>query len=227
MGAGAPGNGEIETVDGQVEEWVRGVVGPVEVSLQAPGHETTPGVGLYLLDLLPSAPPNGSGRPPLQVLLRYLVTSAAESPKEAHRILGNLVFAAMEHNEFDVELAPLGSQTWAALGVAPRPSFLLRVPARRERPQPSAPLVRSVVVQTGQVRVLEGQVVGPGGRCLPQAQIAAAALRLATRTDDDGRFRFANLPDSVTHVQLSVRAGRRAVELKVELPAPDLVIRME
>ena len=212
----------IGAVNTRLRDWVRGVVGPVEVCFRAPGPTSPLGVGLYLLDLLPSLPANERGRPGRPALLRYLVTSTAPSLREAEIMLDKLRLAARLHDEFDAGSAPVPDEAWAAAGVQPLPSFMLHVPAPRVRdhPEASAP-------DDEPVWVIEGRVVGPGGRSLPEALVAAAPLRLATQTDDRGRFRFPNVPASVSRVQMSVQAGGRVTELSVDLPAPSLVIQVE
>ncbi len=115
----------IDQVDGRLEDWIGTVLEGTNVSLAAPsGTETGRGIGLYLMELMHTPPPRGARRPPLQISLRYLVTTWAEKSEEAHRMLGELVFAAMEHPEFEVERDPVPVTLWTALGVAPRPSFM-------------------------------------------------------------------------------------------------------
>ncbi len=212
----------IGNVSTRLREWVHGALGPVGVSFRAPESEGSPGVGLYLLDLLPSVPPNEYGWPGRPAVLRYLVTCNAPSPQEERAMLDKLKLAAREHPEFAVDPTPLPGETWMAVRVLP-PSFLLHVPAPRARVQ----LAEPVAPEPDSGWVLEGRVVGPGGRSLPEALVAAAPLRLATQTDDHGRFRFANVPASVGRVQMCVQADGRVAELSVELPAPSLVIHLE
>src|SRR6266850_5283921 len=124
-------------------DWVGTVVEGGYVSLGPPDNQRAGrGVGLYLLELVQSPPPSSNKRPPLQLALRYLITAWSGTPEDAHQMLVALMFAAMENKEFQVELEPLPVTVWTAFGVPPRPSFILRVPLRQERPQPQTKLVR-------------------------------------------------------------------------------------
>lgn len=136
----------IEDIDRQIVEWIGTVLTDVEISLMPPGDmgdKTL--IGLYLKDILPSSPVHTHRRPPLQVSLRYLITSWDKDPVKAHRMLYQLLFAALEHDEYDVELKPLAAQVWRAFGLPPRPSFMLRLPLRFDRPDQTTHVVRSPV----------------------------------------------------------------------------------
>ncbi|HZH77837.1 MAG TPA: hypothetical protein VEY88_17555, partial [Archangium sp.] len=63
--------------------------------------------------------------------------AGGDSPERAHHVLGQLVFAAMEEPEFEVDLAPLPVALWSALGVPPRPALS---PARAARARASRAL---------------------------------------------------------------------------------------
>ena len=77
----------IEDADARLKEWVTSVAGELDVSLGFPKEARTGrAVNLYLLEMLQTPQPRGPKRPPLEVTLRYLVTSSADSPEEAHKI---------------------------------------------------------------------------------------------------------------------------------------------
>src|SRR5262249_36272243 len=123
--------------DERLRDWAANVTPNVAVSFAAPEAKSSGrGVGLCLLEMIQSPAPSTAKRPPLQVTLRYLVSAWSEEPEEAHRMLADLMFAAMENSEFQVEMEPIPLSVWSSFGVPPRPSFLLRVPLRQERPQP-------------------------------------------------------------------------------------------
>src|SRR5262249_53415698 len=126
----------IDGFDEQVKNWVLGVVEGAELWLGPPnGQRAGSGVGLYLLEVMKAAPPNINKRPaPLQLTLRYLITTWAEKAEEAHQQLVRPMLAAMENADYEVESEPPSTNVWTALGASPRPSFLLRVPFLYERP---------------------------------------------------------------------------------------------
>ncbi len=123
----------IDEVDHRLRAWVGRVLGEVPVCLGLPARESVErGVGLYLLELGPAARERTMRRPLLRVSLCYLVTAGAGTPEEAHHLLGELIFAAMEEPAFEVDMAPVPVELWSALQVVPRPAFRLRVPLERE-----------------------------------------------------------------------------------------------
>lgn len=204
----------IDEVDGQLRDWIAAAVGEGEVSLGPPRDPPPSRVGLYLLEVKHVPVARGSRRPPLQVFLRYLVTTWSEDPLEAHRVLGQLLFAALEHDEFEVEMDPIPTATWSAFGVAPRPSFVLRVPMRRERPQPPVKHVRKIVLAQAGLGLLEGHVVGPGDEPIMNARVEFPALDRATWTDSQGRFRFVGVPAGlpITRVRVSAKGVHTSIE---------------
>jgi|SRR5947209_1762858 len=186
----------IDQVDRRLEDWIESALDQVEVSLAPPGENTTGRcVSLYLLELSSNPLPRGARRPPLQMMLRYLVTTRADKPEEAHRMLGELVIAAIENPEFEVELESLPVTVWSAFGIAPRPSFVLRVPFRHERPERLAPRVKHpVVIKQSSLRSLHGQIFGPESIPIMNARVELPALQLSTNTDSRGRFHFSAVP---------------------------------
>jgi len=208
----------IDQVDGRLEDWIGTVLEGTNVSLAAPsGTETGRGIGLYLMELMHTPPPRGARRPPLQISLRYLVTTWAEKSEEAHRMLGELVFAAMEHPEFEVERHPVPVTLWTALGVAPRPSFVLRLPLRLERPERIAPLVRvAPVVRKSPMASLHGLVRGPGDVPVMGARVELPALQLSTSTDSEGRFHFSAIPTAPPVKLLVVKAKGQELSVATE-----------
>lgn len=208
----------IEEVDQRLKDWAGTVIKDTPVSLAAPSaSDTGRGVGLYLMDLAHAPPPRTVKRPPLRISLRYLVTTWAEQPEEAHGLLGQLVFAAMDSAEFEVDLDLVPVSVWRAFGVAPRPSFVLRVPLQRERPEPEVKLVRGPLeVETSPVQSLQGVVLGPQEVPLVGARVELPALRLSTRTDSKGRFHFSTVPAGPSAKLLRITAKGRELSVKTE-----------
>lgn len=222
----------IDRVDERLEKWAAAALGKekVEVTFAFP-PAVKRGVGLHLLEVLPAPPLRTPKRPPLQLTLRYLVTASAENPADAHRILGELAFAALENPDFDVEIEPLPPAVWTALGVPLRPAFVLRVPLRRERPEPPVRRVRMpLVIRNAPMRPFTGLVVGPGGIPIVGARVEAPSLGQAAETDVRGRFRFPGVPVGMDLRALRVFAKGLEVDVKLDRPAPadaPLVIRMD
>jgi hypothetical protein len=223
----------IEDLDQQLKEWAGTVVPDVEIRFTPPDDsEAVPAVYIYLLDLLPDASCATAERTPLlQLGLRYLVTAQADSPRETHRILGSLVFAAMEHAEFRVELDPPAAGFWRALGIVPRPAFMLRAPLRLQRKEPAVARVRKPAeVHHRALTSLVGLLLGPGDLPVCGARVELGSPRLATHTDSRGFFSFAAVPAEPRQKRLQIRAKGCEQTVTVEHAAGDpkpLVIHFE
>lgn len=221
----------IDQVDQRLRDWTQSTLPDCDVTFEAPGDAKEGiGVSLYLFDIVNNPPARGSHRPPLQVALRYLVTSWGNKPDEAHRLLGNLIFAAMDNPDFDIELDPIPVALWRALGIVPRPAFVIRVPLRRERPEPERRLVRlPLVVKKSPMGGVEGTVVGPGDIPIANARVELPGLRRSTRTDSKGRFVFSAVPTAPPPEMLKVKARGKEVSVRLAEAARNgerLVIRL-
>jgi len=212
-----------EQTDERLAGWIENVVGPVEVSLAPPADgQSGRGISLYLFELADKPPPRGIRRTPLQLILRYLITTWAESPQEAHRLLGELVFAALDDPDMDVDLSPLGAAMWRALGIAPRPALVLNVPVRQERPEPPTKLVRApMVLHVSPTTQFAGSLVTPDGVPLAGAVVEYVSLHRTTRTDADGRFAFANIPAGSDPLELRVKVKGREFVIAVDQSSTD------
>ncbi len=222
----------IGDADRHLKDWAVTVLGNAEVSLAPPREVKAKRlVSLYLTDILPAPRTSTSRRLPLQTSLRYLVTAWADDPETEHQLLGQLVFAAMEHPEFEVELAAQPAEFWLAFGIAPRPAFMLRLPVHMERPEPQTGRIRHPVdVRFSPAVSLAGLLVGPRDIPLSGAQIELASLQLTTRTDAKGRFRFAAVPAQPDTKELCIRL--KGTERRVRVThgagsAQPLVIRFD
>ena len=210
----------IEDIDRQLAEWVENVLGPVTFSLSPPGGgDGERGVSCYLFELADAPPPRTLERTPLQLSLRYLITTWAAKPEQAHTMIEELVFAAMETAQFQVDLDPIPVAVWAALDVAPQPHFVLRIPLRRERPQLEPRLVRRPLgIKAVPLTSLRGRILGPEDIPLVGAVVEIPELALSTRADTEGEFRFAAVPSGSHIRQLRIRA--RGQEMIVGLEEP-------
>ncbi|NIM94254.1 MAG: DUF4255 domain-containing protein [Anaerolineales bacterium] len=210
----------VDRVDERIREWAESELDGIEVSLDPPDPSRDgPGISIYLFQLVPAPPARGTKRPPLQINLRYLVTTYSETRGDAHRMLGELAFAAMANPEFEVELDPLGPDVWLAFGINPLPSFILSVPLRKEQPEPDTKLVyKPLVVKTAAVISLHGLVLGPEDIPLPSARIEIPHLQVSERTDREGRFCFLSVPSEPRMKLLRVKAKGKQLDIEVDQP---------
>lgn len=205
-----------------VLEWASEVSGVGQTALSLPDSPISgPHVSVLLTDFQNHPPLRGNGRTPLQFIARYLVTTMAPEPEEAHRILGELIFAALENSTFDVDFQPVDSRHWQALGSAPLPSFMLCVPVHRTRPESTAPHVRKpITIQTGMQSVLEGIVTSPEMTPVPGARVELLATGesragASTSTDVGGQFRMSVGPYS-HDARIRVSAKNFSVTARIE-----------
>jgi hypothetical protein len=209
----------IEQVDNNLAAWVRDVLKGVTVSLAAPddSHEGI-GISLYLLEFAQSPVLRGGPkRLPLQFSLRYLVTSWAEETADAHRAIGQLIFAAMEHPEYQIDFEPAPVALWSAFGISPRPSVILTAPVRLERPEPVVPVVRvPPIVKGAPVVSFFGRVLGPDDIPLANIAVEFPPLQLSTRTDNKGYFKFSGIPGGSDAVQLRLKGKGKVLDIEVK-----------
>ncbi len=215
----------IDQADERLGEWVRGVLGDVHVSFAPPG--VAPGIHLYLLEIAEAKEPQTTSPPPLRFRLRYLVTAAAEDPREAHRQLGELLFAALADPAVDIALDAAPAAVWQALGIAPQPTFMLEVPLERARERRPAVPVREVMLGSSPLGELAGVVVGPGDIPLAQARVELPALSRSTVTDSRGRFQLSGVPLGAAAGEMQVHARGRRWTLPVAAGATPLIVRLD
>lgn len=197
----------IDQIDRKLSEWVGSVVADTDVLLSLPREGVKRrAAAFHLMEILSAVPSRRDQPRPLEVSLRYLVTAWAETPEQAHHLLGELLFAAMETGDFQVELKPLAPDMWAAFGVAPQPAFLLQVPLVKERPHVVKRVLERPQVRISAVTSLAGVVLGPKDVPIPRARVELPALNAVTYTDADGRFRFGAVPATPRTKQLRIVA---------------------
>ncbi len=210
-----------EQMDGRLKDWVTQVLGPTEISLDAPGNaQQGKGVSLYLFELSNAFPAAGNLLPPLKLELHYLVTAWAETVEDAHNLLGRLAFAALTNASFEVDMGPLPAQAWLAFAIPPRPAFILRVPLTIERPEPETKLVtQPLVVQDSPLVELAGQVVGRYDIPVASARVEIPFLNLATYTNRKGYFDFPAVPAQPLTQHLRIVSKGWSLELDVVRPS--------
>jgi Carboxypeptidase regulatory-like domain len=209
------GSVEIRDVEDWLHGWVESVDPQAKVSI-APPKETASGrgVALHLIELARNPPLRSTAAPALQLQVGYSVTTWAEEPLVAGRLLVDLGLDALGQTAVDVDFTPRDPQFWVALKVAPRPSFTIRLPVRRVPPAADTKRVRFPLVLTSARRmVVAGVVRGPQDTPLSGALVELVGLDRATRTDRSGHFAFAGVPQTDAGIRLRVRA--KGVELHV------------
>lgn len=212
----------IHLIDQNLKAWVQQVLGDINVSFAVPRDNSSDSissqeVGIYLLKLVHRPAATSSYALPLEISLHYLITTWANTIETAHQLLGELVFAALENPEFEVQLEPPPIETWIALSRTPRPCFVLSIPLKRDRPQRITPLVRTApVLQSSPMQALEGIVMGQDDIPIAGAYVEIPTLRRTTETDTQGRFSFTAIAVHPPIKQLFVRTKGRRFSVPLE-----------
>lgn len=209
-----------EHVDQLLEAWVKDVLGDVTFTLASPDQALGDRVvSCYLYALAHNPPLRTQERPPLQLALRYLITTFAEDPQEAHALLGRLAFSAMGHAEWELELDAISPDYWEALHLPPLPSFVISVPVRQERGEaPIARVLQPLEIQVAPMASLHGVLLGPDDVPVPDASVMLLSPQLWTTTNQDGHFSFPAIPAEPGSRRLRVRAKGAEFDLEVEQP---------
>ena len=148
----------IEEKTAELKAWAAAAAGGHQVVTGPPAASSQDvRVSLHLLEIDPEPPQRGVGQHVLRATLRYLVTVSAPDPEAQQRVLGELVFAAMDSSLLEIEAAPQGAELWRAFGVSPQAAFVIRAKVWQEVPERIKPLVREAVFQ------LESRKVDPHG----------------------------------------------------------------
>lgn len=207
----------IHEVDDRLTAWVNEVLGDTPVLLD-PSEVGETGVSLWLFGVENLPPARGTQRPPLQALLRYLVSVTGDDPHDSHRRLGELLFGAMQRTGFeDIEISRVPLELWTALGVAPRAGFVLKVPLRKPvEVSPASPVTKPLKLSGAPIADLDGVILGPGDVPIADAFVEIPALGLTTRSDPWGRFRFPAVAKPGHAHELCVRAKSREFAFPID-----------
>ncbi|MBI1257366.1 MAG: hypothetical protein GC204_07840 [Chloroflexi bacterium] len=218
----------IDQIDERLKTWVTSVVGAVNVAFTSPGEmQADPVVHLYLMKIVPVLATQDASHPPKQVKLHYLVAVRAADPEATHKLLGELIFAALDSTDFEIDYDPITPETWLALGTELQPGFVIQVPFTRERPVPDTQLVRvPMVTHATSITSLQGVVIGPKDLPLAGVLVELPTLRQYQRTDSRGRFRFPTVPAAPATKLLRVSGKGHELEVNVEQGAEPVIIRL-
>jgi len=171
---------DIEATSNRLKSWVDDTVGDQLAVLGPPqvGERRTKGrgVALYLFDISPSAPPQ-QGRPQrVEADVRYLITAWAAEPLEAHMLLSQLLFAALQNAEFEVALQPPPIDVWRGFGLPPQPAFLVRCRTWKDLSPRRAISKRVFDVYVGVARQMSAAAIArPALERAPDIRMVAAA----------------------------------------------------
>jgi hypothetical protein len=225
----------IDAIDSDLSRWIAETVPGVSVSFGAAAAEPkSPVVHLLLQRLADTTGARAkAGQPtPRRLELGYFVAVNAREPSQAHRVLGELLFAALERGErgdWRVSFEVPAAELWTSHQLLPQPTFLLQIPLLRARPTPPMKYVREIVLKAAPAVPFEGLLLDPADHPLADVLVELGGLDQRTRTDGNGRFRFGAVPSDLHQHSLRVHAKGRAFDLVAERARPGVpcVIRLE
>ena len=228
-------NPGIDAIDAELSKWITESVPGVTVSFgPAPADSKAPVILLLLQRLADTTGSRAkAGRPvPRRLELGYFVAATGKDPAQAHRALGELLFAALdrvERGEWRVSFEAPAVELFTALSLPPLPAFLLQVPLVRERPVPPVKIARELVMKIAPAVAFEGLLLGPADVPLADVLVELGGLDQRTRTDAGGRFRFRAVPADFRRHPLRVHTKGRAFDLSAgsSPPGAPCVIRLE
>ena len=204
----------IDAIDQQLMDWVISTVAGADVLLSIPPAKADrPTVGLHLLEMAHAVPSQRNGPKPVELALHYLVVVSAETTEEAHRLLGELFFAAFSSADLNVDLQPIPIEAWRALGVAPQPAFRIVAPLVRERAVETPRVTETVRFRVSPLISVDGVVLGPDDMPIPHARVQVSGTANVTYTDNRGRFCFRGV--SASPVTKELRVAARGIEQTV------------
>ena len=222
----------IDQVDEALQKWVKSVTGSAAaISLDAPVSGGTQTVSLYLLEIIDDPDRHTGDSRPYQPVLRYLVTTNAGEPQQAHRLLSDLLYAAMESSDYEVDLTPVPAHIWTGFSLAPKPAFFLRASLpEKALGKPGKPVFQSEPDLDSGVPIvpLYGLLLGPNDVPLMNARIELPNLFRFVYTDSKGGFVLQGVPAAPKEKTLLIKARKREKTIVVQQtgqPDQPVVIR--
>jgi len=204
--------GTADEITADVVRWIGAALPDVAVNVHSLGdRKRQPGVDLRILRVAPR-PGSRTADAPLIAELDYLATVQLDDAAAEQRVVGELLFAAMDRRDVEVVAALDLVQLCASLGIAAAPGFILRTPLVRSRPAEAKPRVRApLVVHTSELGIITGRVLGPQDTPVAGATVSAVGLDRFVRTDRHGQFKITAAPGD-SDVRLIARARGAQIE---------------
>lgn len=209
----------IDEIDHRLKEWIATVIdSKYDVSFEYPASGSNkPTVSVYLYQMENAVPRSAARDIPLEITLSYLLTVQSEDQPEAHRTLGNLLFAAKSRSDLEVGFPALSADFWRALGIVPLPHFCLRLPLAMARVIEQTPRIKAPPsINVGSLTQLKGLILGPGNQPVAGAKITLAHSNTFTYADNSGSFSIA--ADSKSQRQLDCRIDAKGKQFSISVP---------
>lgn len=183
----------IDDIDQKLKEWVTTIIdGEFDVSFDHPGIKKTGSVvSIYLFNIENAIQRSSNARNiPMQLTLSYLLTVHTEDPIAGHRYLGDLLYAAKSHTDYEVEFQPVSSLFWQAFGTPPLPHFCIRVQVSMSRETVDVPRIKIPPrVEIGSMISIKGCILDSGNQLpIPNAKVTLLNTKTMANTNTHGYF---------------------------------------
>ena len=209
----------IDEIDQSLKEWVATVIdSKYEVSLEHPGiTNNKPTVSLYLYSMDNSMPSSTARDIPLEITLSYLLTVQSENLLESHRFLGNLLFAAKNRSDLEVDFSALPAEFWQSFGTPPLPHFCLRLPMVMPRKTEQIPKIKVPPrIDIGSITNIKGFILGPSNHPIPGAKITLDNAKTVAYSDNKGLFSIA--ADTKALHEFSCKIEAKGEQFSITVP---------
>lgn len=146
---------DVVSVFDNLSRWVASVLGDIEISTKLPDNQSDKTIVSLYLKAIEDSPSTGAlpVKNRLQLILTYLVMISGADENSINMQLLRLAFSAMRLEEMFAQpvFTPLPAEEWRALGLVPKPSFLLRVPVNHQLETKTAKYVKQPLVIDGSI----------------------------------------------------------------------------
>lgn len=211
----------IDEVDHVLKKWIASVIdSKYEITFHAPqANAGQSAVIAYLYHMENDMPRSTAREIPLQIMLTYLLLVQTEDPLEAHRILGNLLFAAKARSDLEVDFPVLPATYWQAFGIPPAPYFCLRVPLRMDREQQQIPRVKSAPqINIASTQMIDGLILGPADIPIAGAKITLNNSNSIAYSNNNGLFSINADAKSKQNFNCLIHAKGKQFSISVPIP---------
>lgn len=211
----------LEKADQEVRLWAESVADSVALSFSMPNDQPDkPVINLYLVDFEP-VPTSGNRMIDL-FRVRYLVSTWADNPEQAHALLGQLFQSALEYSKFEVSAEPLPAHFWSAFKIAPRPSFFINyVLTLTKKPAIAPRVTEPPTISNTPAISIHGVLTGPRDIPLAKTRIELPKYKRSSVTDNLGRFNLGAISAATSPLKFLIHIKSLANPLAYDFSKPD------
>lgn len=182
----------IDKLDRQLKAWISETIKQdTDISFAPPSlssDKTIVSAYLYKLD---NSLANSTARNiPFQITLCYLITVQSNNPIESHKLLGELLLAANERSDINIDLSGFNADFWQSLNMPPQPHFVMKIPLTLTEQSNETPAIikEPTIVDLGFIKNIKGLLLGPDKQPISGAKITSTSTNATVLTNNNGIF---------------------------------------